>query len=151
MNTEDQRVWFRFVLAVLATWRVTHLLAREDGPADVIYRGRRLLGSSILGKLADCFQCLSLWVAAPFCFFVTAGGIERAVTWLALSGAACLLERLNLHGGTPPVVIQNLENQEESQDALLWTESGELTSEPAGGGPAVPSNHSRTGNGAAGG
>jgi hypothetical protein len=30
----------KFVLAVLATWRVTHLLASEDGPADIIVRYR---------------------------------------------------------------------------------------------------------------
>ena len=36
--------WPRFVLAVLATWRVTHLLASEDGPGDLIVRFRRLLG-----------------------------------------------------------------------------------------------------------
>ena len=38
-----------FVLAVLATWRVTHLLAHEDGPADLIFRFRRLLGQSLAG------------------------------------------------------------------------------------------------------
>ena len=59
----------RIVLAVLATWRVTHLLASEDGPADIIFRFRRLLGQSLVGKLMDCFNCLSLWIAAPGSFF----------------------------------------------------------------------------------
>ena len=127
MNFDEQHVWFRFVLAVLATWRVTHLLAREDGPANVIYRIRRLLGSGFLGKLADCFYCLSIWIAAPFCLFVTTGALERLVTWLALSGAACLAERLHEHEGPAPVVIQNLQNQEGSENALLWTESSDFT------------------------
>jgi len=30
----------RFGVAALATWRVTHLLAREDGPAAAIARVR---------------------------------------------------------------------------------------------------------------
>ena len=67
----------RIVLAVLATWRVTHLLASEDGPADIIVRFRRLLGQSPLGTLMDCFNCLSLWVAAPAALFIS----RRPVEW----------------------------------------------------------------------
>lgn len=95
-------VWLRFVLAVLATWRATHLLASEDGPADVIVRLRALLGRSIAGKLIDCFNCLSLWIAAPATLFVTRKVLDWLLVWLALSGAACLLERL----GREPVVIE---------------------------------------------
>src|SRR5271169_2169959 len=94
----------RFILAVLATWRVTHLLASEDGPADIIVRFRALLGQSILGKLMDCFNCLSLWVAALAAFFVSRTPLEWIFCWLALSGGACLLERM----GQEPVVIQSM-------------------------------------------
>jgi hypothetical protein len=94
----------RFVLAVLATWRVTHLLASEDGPADIMVRFRALLGQSIVGKLMDCFNCLSLWVAALAAPFVSRRPLEWVLCWLALSGGACLLERI----GHEPVVIQRL-------------------------------------------
>jgi hypothetical protein len=83
----------RLVLAVLATWRVTHLLASEDGPADLIFRFRALLGQSPAGKLMDCFNCLSLWIAAPAALFVSMKPLEWFFSWLALSGGACLLER----------------------------------------------------------
>ena len=83
----------RLTLAVLATWRVTHLLASEDGPADIIVRFRALLGRSILGELMDCFNCLSLWIAAPAALFVTRKPLDWLMTWLAISGAACLLDR----------------------------------------------------------
>lgn len=86
--------WMRLVLAVLATWRVTHLLANEDGPADLIARFRALLGDGLLGRLMDCFYCLSLWIAAPAALFVTRRPLQWLMTWLALSGGACLLERL---------------------------------------------------------
>ena len=89
-------------MAVLATWRVTHLLASEDGPADLIVRFRALLGRSIAGKLMDCFNCLSLWIAAPATLFVSRRSIEWLLSWLAISGGACLLERI----GQEPVVIQ---------------------------------------------
>ena len=85
---------WNFVLAVLATWRVTHLLANEDGPADLIVRFRALLGDGLAGTLMDCFYCLSLWIAAPAALFVTRKPLEWTITWLALSGGACLLERL---------------------------------------------------------
>ena len=91
--------WFRFVLAALATWRVTHLLAQEDGPADIVFRLRRRLGESVLGSLMDCFKCLSLWVAAVAAFALTTSPLAWVLSWLALSGAACLLERLG--GGEP--------------------------------------------------
>src|SRR5262245_666034 len=53
-NTMNERSFPpRFVLAVLATWRLTHLLAREDGPAESLARLRAHLGSSLAGKLMD--------------------------------------------------------------------------------------------------
>jgi hypothetical protein len=80
---------FRFVLAVLAVWRLTHLLAKEDGPWRMFSR----LRGSFLGPLLSCFYCLSVWVAAAFVWFTGGTRLERAVTWLALSGAAILLEK----------------------------------------------------------
>jgi hypothetical protein len=83
-----------FVLAVLATWRVTHLLAYEDGPADLVVRFRILLGDSLPGKLMDCFKCLSIWIAIPAAFFVTRDPLTWLFVWLGLSGAVCLLQSL---------------------------------------------------------
>jgi hypothetical protein len=89
----ESNFWIRFVLAVLATWRVTHLLASEDGPADLIVRFRALLGQGIAGKLMDCFYCLSLWIAAPAALFVSHEPLGWMFSWLGISGAACLIER----------------------------------------------------------
>ena len=85
---------FRFLVAALAVWRATHLLAKEDGPWDVLRKFRRGLGDGVLGKLVSCFYCLSIWVALPFAWFVGGSLVEKAVGWWALSGAAVLLERL---------------------------------------------------------
>ena len=86
--------WMRCGAAVLATWRITYLLANEDGPADLVARAREKLGSRWLGTLMDCFQCLSIWVAAPFALYVAGRPVDRVVAWLALSGAACMLDHL---------------------------------------------------------
>jgi len=109
--------WPRFSLAVLAAWRVTHLLAKEDGPGDLIVRLRARLGRGLLGKFMDCFGCLSMWVAIPFAFFVADTALERLVAWLAIAGASCLLDRLGIE--SPPVSIFQ---QEGGQHAMLRSE-----------------------------
>lgn len=113
-----------FAVAVLATWRVTHLLAEEDGPFDAVVRARAALGASRAGQLLDCFDCLSLWVAAPLASGRT--GRDRVLGWLALSGAACLVER-----------IARAMESEEVEDAVLWQQaSGAAGGSP--GGPGAP-------------
>jgi len=101
---DPSQFWIRFFLATLVTWRVCHLLAAEDGPADVVVRLRRWLGASVFGQLIDCFACLSVWVAIPIAFFVAEGALNLVITWLALSGAALLLERMS----PEPVVIERM-------------------------------------------
>ena len=89
----DWSLWFRLVIAVLATWRVAHLVAREDGPFDIIVQLRRRAGSSVIGQLMDCPYCLSLWVAVPFAFMLGGTWLTWCAAWLAISGGASLLER----------------------------------------------------------
>ena len=96
--------WAKFILAILATWRITHLLVNEDGPLDLIVRMRTRLGSGFLGELMDCFHCLSLWVAAPLALLVCENLVDRLLAWLALSGGACLLDRV----GQAPVVMERI-------------------------------------------
>jgi hypothetical protein len=57
-------------------------------------RLRELAGTSWAGDLLDCFYCLSLWTSAPFAVAVARRPRDAPATWLALSGAACLLEQL---------------------------------------------------------
>jgi hypothetical protein len=80
-----------FLLCTLAVWRISHLLAQEDGPFDVVFRLRRKVGQGFFGALLDCFLCLSLWIALPFAFLSADTWIDRIVAWLALSGGASIL------------------------------------------------------------
>jgi hypothetical protein len=126
----------RLALAVLATWRVTHLLASEDGPADIVVRFRALLGQSVLGKLMDCFNCLSLWIAAPAALFITRKPLDWLITWLALSGAACLLDRLV----KDPVAISMMTKPTEGeQENVLRIETYGTEEQPVDGGPDAES------------
>jgi hypothetical protein len=86
---------FEFLLAALATWRLTFLLTGESGPYDLIARVRARAGDRVLGRGLQCFYCTSLWIAAPLALFVTTSVPRVVVVWLGLSGAACLLDRVS--------------------------------------------------------
>jgi hypothetical protein len=47
----------------------------------------------MLGRVMDCFYCTSVWVAAPMALAVAQEPVAWLVAWLAVSGAACLIER----------------------------------------------------------
>jgi hypothetical protein len=83
-----------FSLSALALWRVTHLFSQEDGPFDLVLKFRKLFGQGFFGSLLDCFYCLSLWLAIPFVIWLCNEWISGIITWLALSGIACLLFKL---------------------------------------------------------
>jgi len=114
---DDPGFWPRFAAAALAAWRLTHLLAMEDGPADAVVRVRARLGDGVVGRLFDCFYCLSVWVAAPLALLVCRDPLERLVTWMALSGAACLLERVTDADGARKAVADELLRAEARRDA----------------------------------
>ena len=106
--------FYWMTLGLLGVWRVTHLLNAEDGPANLLVRFRRWVGSGLLGSLLDCFLCLSLWIAVPFAFVIGEGWKERILLWLAFSGGAILLQRLY---AAPPAV--DYYEDEENPDGLL--------------------------------
>jgi len=85
----------RLLVSSLAVWRITHFLAEEDGPWDLVVGLRQRIQSAWLGSLLDCFYFLSVWVAIPFAAWTAHGWIERAILWPAISGAAILLERIS--------------------------------------------------------
>src|SRR5207247_9720565 len=116
----DKASAIRLALGALATWRVTHFLAKVDGPADLMVRLRASLGDASAGKLMDCFNCLSVWVAAPVALLTCRKPSDRILSWLALSGAACLMER----AVQEPVVIQPMPQTPEG-----GTDSGMLRAE----------------------
>jgi hypothetical protein len=96
-------VAMRYVLCTLATWRLTHLIVAEDGPWDIVVRLRARLGESPAGRAMDCFYCSSIWLALPFAFVIGRDVPGFLVSWLAISGAASLLEQAtNRNMNRPP-------------------------------------------------
>ena len=99
--------WFDLVVAVLATWRLCHLIAHEDGPFDMIVRLRHAAGTGPAGRLMDCPYCLSLWIAVPFASLIATGWAAGIMLWLAISGGTCLVEQVfaRLRQQADPAVI----------------------------------------------
>ena len=85
--------WFVFFIASLATWRISHLFSKEDGPFNIVYLLRKKAGAGFFGSLLDCFYCVTVWAAFPFGMWEGNSWWEKLLCWWALSGAACLLEQ----------------------------------------------------------
>ena len=94
--------FYWLAVGILAVWRLTHLLSAEDGPWKLVVWLRRKAGNGFWGDLLDCFYCLSLWVAAPFAFFLGEDARERFCLWLALSAGAIILDRVTSNEPAPP-------------------------------------------------
>jgi len=94
-----------FVVAVLATWRISRLVAKEDGPFDLVLRARARAGTSVLGRLMDCPYCVSVWAALPLAGWLIRrsrlSAADVVPVWLAISAGACLIEQATSDGPQP--------------------------------------------------
>jgi hypothetical protein len=90
-----------FLAAILAVWRVAHLVAVEDGPFDVFLRLRRRAAAAGAGRLLGCFLCFSVWTAAGVALLVARDVRSYLLLVPALSGGAILLERATSRGEEP--------------------------------------------------
>jgi hypothetical protein len=117
--------FYWFLLAVLGAWRITHLLASEDGPWNLLARLRRALDGGVWANLLDCFYCLSVWISAPFAAWVGSSFKERFLLWLAISAGAILLERATTRPEcqAPAQYFEHrLEHQGDKVDVMLRKE-----------------------------
>ena len=91
--------WLAWAVAVLAVWRLCHLVAHEDGPWDAVVRLREAAGDGAWGRLMDCPYCQSLWWAAPAAAWLADDWhwplLPALALWLATSGGACVIEKLS--------------------------------------------------------
>jgi len=83
----------RFVIYGLAVFRLSHLLAWEDGPFDMFSRLRGWLDIRWgLGKFITCQYCLSVWFALGFWLLSFTGRMGDSIALIfALSGVTLLI------------------------------------------------------------
>ena len=78
---------FDLLIIVLATWRVSYLVTREDAPFRL---AAKLRARFPLGGLTTCIYCVSVWVAAGL-YLLWLTPAQVIVTMLAISGGALML------------------------------------------------------------
>ncbi len=104
-------LFYWLFLGILAIWRITHLLAVESGPGDILGKLRHAAGTGFLGELVSCFHCLSVWIAAPLAYLLADNWKHRLLLWPAFSAGAILLERVTSAGQpAEPIILQDAED-----------------------------------------
>lgn len=94
-----------FTVYSIATWRLTRLIVKEDGPFDLIGKFRdfigvyydeksQCVGRNVFAKGLCCMKCTSVWAAIPFAIVTQPMDVGHfAVLILAYSGAALMIDR----------------------------------------------------------
>jgi hypothetical protein len=78
---------FDFLILVIATWRLAHLISSESAPFNVMGRFRERFP---LGGGSACIKCASVWTAAAL-LLLWFTPLNPLVWIAALSGAALML------------------------------------------------------------
>lgn len=85
----------RFVIAILAVYRVSHMVALEDGPWDAFTELRERIGQRTwFGRGFHCVLCISWWLALPAAIAIVPR--EPAfwlLLWPAVAGGVLLLHK----------------------------------------------------------
>ena len=98
-----------FLIYCLATWRISSLLVREDGPFFIFRKLRELTGiehdedgniellpENLWAGLLSCVWCTSVWVAFVWViFWYLAPWSVWVAVWPALSAGAILLDAIS--------------------------------------------------------
>lgn len=96
----------RFVIAVLACYRLAQLVAIDDGPYFIFDRFRKEIGKRAadgdtlwvnLAELTVCPFCLGIWFALPLAVWVGGTIIEIIIIWLAIAGGQAFLQGVNYY------------------------------------------------------
>jgi hypothetical protein len=86
-----------FIIAALAIWRVSRIVAAEDGPFDLLAKARARLRvneqATWWQRGATCIACTSFWLGLGFAFSMMGFTFGALVYGLALSAAATVLMR----------------------------------------------------------
>lgn len=88
------------IISILAVYRATAALVREDGPFNLFLRLRGALDpdqQTWLGKGVNCVFCVSFWLALVAALGISVLGEADPwawpLTWLGIAGGVALLFR----------------------------------------------------------
>lgn len=90
---------FDWLVAALAVYRISHMVALERGPYDLFTLARTLTGErygprSWQFEGVNCVLCLSFWLALPVALLLRPRGITQFILdWLGLAGAVMVAHK----------------------------------------------------------
>jgi hypothetical protein len=87
------------LMAILATYRVSHMITSEDGPFDVFALFRsRFNQSNWIGRGVHCTLCVSFWVSLiPMALFIWLWWLTWPIAilvWLGIAGGVVVLHKV---------------------------------------------------------
>lgn len=86
--------WFVFLIAALATYRLSRLLADEEGPWSMFSKLRDLTPEqSSWRRGVECIMCVSVWVALPIAVWIAPDWQHIPLLWLALSAVTVVIRK----------------------------------------------------------
>lgn len=83
-----------YLLAVLAAYRIAHMIALEDGPADVfaLIRSKFPQEESWIGRGVNCPLCIGFWSSLAVAMLLPFATWQVfALNWLGVAGAVTVL------------------------------------------------------------
>jgi hypothetical protein len=90
---------FVFLLALLGVYRLSHMIAMEDGPFDAFAELRDRVGQgNWIGRGLHCPLCLSFWLSLCMVGWLGFVGLllppYNLISWLGLAGGCLVLHKL---------------------------------------------------------
>lgn len=90
--------WLILVIGGLVTWRVSNILVKQRGPADIFVRFRAFLAnnqkrSGGFFDLISCMTCTSVTIGAVTSLWLAHGILEWILYTFAFSALSSLTER----------------------------------------------------------
>lgn len=90
--------WLVLLLGSLATFRISHLMAKERGPFAIFERIRKGLPRGEAKEWVSCIWCFSLTASALVCVMLYLGGLSLTwdfwiLHWLSFSAVSLMVNK----------------------------------------------------------
>lgn len=96
--------WFLLILAILACYRLSRLIALDEGPGSLLLNIRAAVGAyeygpngqaiTNLGRGISCPHCVGIWTAAGLALAIFPLNLWLILYWLAIAGGQSLLQEI---------------------------------------------------------
>ncbi len=89
-------LWLALILSILAVYRASYFIAKEDGPFDMFSKMRGKIGQEgWVGRGLNCVLCISFWLSLiPALWLFWGRPIDIIAGWFGISGAALVLYKV---------------------------------------------------------